>query len=334
MEFVVYGAGAVGSVLGGMLSLQQHSVTLVGRRALVDAVKAEGLRIKSATGEYLTHPRASETVSKREVGGTACVLLTVKAHDVAAAVDTLAKVLPGDTPVVCFQNGVDSESVVASRFPRVFGGVLRMTCSMVQPGHASFRSAGRVIVGLYPKGADPFARALAGALGGVGFDAAASRTITSDKWLKLAVNTQSVFHAVMEERDHDANEFHELKAAVLDETRRVLKAAKIRARSCDGRDPSIEEMIAELRRPRARREGHGVKVHNSVWQDLYLKRDRIEAAFVHGPVIALGGKHGVATPYNAAALEIAKRVHESGAGPESMRLSDVLAAVDRHRGAA
>jgi 2-dehydropantoate 2-reductase len=333
MEFVVYGAGAVGSVLGGMLSLHQHGVTLIGRRALVEAVNADGLRIKSATAEYVAHPRVAESISKRDIGESICVLLTVKAHDVAAAVESLGRLLPPDAAIVCFQNGVASEDVVARRFPRVFGGVVRMTCSMVQPGHASLRAAGRVIVGLHPKGADPLARALAEAFSAAGFDAAASRAITSDKWLKLAVNTQSVFHAVIETRDHDANEFHELKVSVLDETRAVLKAARIRARSCDGRDSSIEEMIAELRRPRARRGEHGVKVHNSVWQDLYLKRGRLEASGVHGPLIALGREHGVPTPYNAGALDIAQRCHAAAAGPESMRLADVLAVIDRHRGA-
>jgi 2-dehydropantoate 2-reductase len=329
MEILVYGAGAVGGVLGGTLALHQHTVRLVGRSAFVDAVNADGLRIKTTTAEYVAHPAATTSISPGDAGRPACVLLTVKAHDVAAAVDTLAAVFPPDTPVVCFQNGVVSEDVAAARFTRVYGGVMRATCSTVQPAHVAMRTPGRVIVGLHPQGADPLARALAEALVEAGFDAAKSRDITADKWLKLAVNTQSVFHAVIESRDHDVNEFHELKAAVLDETRRVFKAGKIRARSCDGRDPTIEEMIAELRRPRARRGGRGVKVHNSLWQDLYLKRDAIESEYVHGPVIALGKEHGVATPYNTVALEIATRCQREGTGPEALRLAQVLAEVSR-----
>jgi ketopantoate reductase len=109
----------------------------------------------------------------------------------------------------------------------------------------------------------------------------------------------------------------------------VFKKAKIRARSCDGRDPSIDEMIENLHRPMARRTDHGVKVRNSVWQDLYLKRRGMEAEHIHGPVIALGEQHGVATPYNRAALELALRCHREGLAPESLRLSEVMAAVER-----
>jgi 2-dehydropantoate 2-reductase len=331
MKFVVYGAGAVGGVLGGMLSLQHHDVCLVGRRALVQAIGAGGLRVKSATGEYLAHPRATETPDPGDAGPDTCILLTVKCHHVHAAVEALSAVFPRETPIVCFQNGVACEDMAAARFARVYGGVFRMTCSMLQPGHVSLRSTGRVIVGLHPKGADRFARELAGVFSKAGFDAAASRAILADKWLKLAVNTQSVFHAVVDPRDHDSNEFTNLKVDVLEETRRVLKAAKIRAVSCDGRDPGIEEMIAELKKPRARRTEPGIKVRNSVWQDLHLKRDRVEAAYVHEPLIALGREHGVPTPVNAAALEVVQRVLASGAGPDSLRLAEVLAVVSARR---
>jgi 2-dehydropantoate 2-reductase len=240
-------------------------------------------------------------------------------------------VVPVDTPVVCFQNGMASEAVVGESFVRVHGGVMRMTCSMLQPGHASFRSLGRVVVGVHPRGSDAFTRSLALAFREAGFDAASSRTIQSDMWLKLAVNTQTVVHAAVDPRDHNTNEFQEFSASILDEVRRVFKAAKIRARSCDDRDPSIEDMIAELRRPRARKSEHGVKVHNSLWQDLYLKRDQIESEFMHGPIIALGSEHKIPTPYNVAMLEVATALRKQGAAPESLRLTDLVAAVDGQR---
>jgi 2-dehydropantoate 2-reductase len=232
---------------------------------------------------------------------------------------------------VCFQNGVASEGAVASRFKRTYGGVCRMTCSMVQPAHASFRALGRLVVGAYPKGVDAVVTELVAAFRDAGFDAGASKSIQDDKWLKLAVNAQSVFHAVVDPRDQDENEFYDLKVAILEETRRVFKAAKIRARSGDGKDPTIEEMIAEIKRPRARRNEHGVKVRNSLWQDLYLQRNHIESEAIHGPVIEMGRKHGIRTPYHAAALALARRCHAARTGPESLRLSDVLSEVATDR---
>ncbi len=330
MQFVVYGAGAVGSVLGGMLSLHRHDVLLVGRAPLVDAVRDGGLRLKSATGEHVVHPRVAASVSARDLDSEATVLLTVKAYDLPDAVASLAIVAKPTTPVVCFQNGVASEDLAAEHFARVYGGVVRMTCSMVQPGHASFRALGRLVLGVHPKGADAAIAEMVAAFRAAGFDAASSKTIADEKWLKLAVNAQSVFHALVDPRDQDENEFFDLKVAILEETRRVYKAAKIKARSGDGKDPSIAELITEIKRPRARRNEHGVKVHNSVWQDFYLKRRHIEAETIHGPVIALGKQHGVATPYHEASLAIARRSHAAQSGPESLRLTAMLAEIAKH----
>jgi 2-dehydropantoate 2-reductase len=331
MQVVVYGAGSVGSVLGGMLAINHHEVILVGREPLVTAIHSGGLRLKSSTGERLARPTVVEKLSRENVPAGACVLLTVKSHDVPAAVAELEDLVSVDTPIVCFQNGMAAEPIVASRFAQVYGGVVRMTCSMIQPGHASFQAPGRIIIGHHPKGSDRFTLAASKAFREAGFDAAASRTIESDKWLKLALNTVSVVHAAVDLRDHDTNEFQELKACILDEVKRVYKAARVKARSCDGRDPTIEEMAADLRRPRARRSSHGVKLHNSLWQDLYRKRDRIESDFIHGPIIALGTTHNVPTPYNSAMMDVAQKLHDDGAAPESLRLTDLVAVVEAHR---
>jgi 2-dehydropantoate 2-reductase len=329
MQFLVYGAGAVGSVLGGMLSLNRHHVCLIGRNPHVEAVTADGLRIKSTTAEYLAHPSACAALGADCAGSTECVVLGVKSQDIPSAVDALAATIGSDVPVVCIQNGVAAEPAASVRFQHVYGAVIRMTCSMVQPGNVSFQEGGRVVVGKYPRGSDAFARSFAGIITMAGVDAVVTRDLMADRWLKVVVNVQSVFHAVIDSRDHDTNEFHALKAAIIEETRDVLKKAKIRARSCDGRDLSINDMIDELHRPRATRTGHGVKVRNSVWQDLYLKRRSMETEHIHGPVIALGEQYGVATPYNRAALELALRCHRDGLGPESLRLSEVLATVER-----
>lgn len=334
MRFLVYGAGAVGSTLGGMLSLHHHDVCLVGRKTHVDAIKSDGLRIKSATAEYVAHPTVCESITPENASGSECVLIAVKSQDMTGTLEALDGTLPSGIPVVCLQNGIAAERTASDSFDRVYGGIVRMTCSMVQPAHVSFKHQGRVIVGAYPHGADAFVRSLADALTAAGFEAVASKGIMSDKWLKVAVNVQSAFHAVIDARDHDTNEFQELKAGILEETRRVFKAAKIRARSCDGRDSSIDEMIAELRKPRAKKTQHGVKVRNSAWQDLYLKRRAIEAEFIHGPVIALGKEHGVATPYNQAALEMVLKCHREGLGPESLRLTEVADAIRRAGGKA
>ena len=336
MRFVVFGAGAVGCTVGGMLARSGADVLLVGRERLVEAVSRQGgLRIKSATSDFGVDVRVTASPAATDLAGDdVVVILTVKSYDTDRAVEALAAVAPPDVPVVSLQNGVENEERIAARFPRVYGGVCRMTCSMVKPGAVSFRRLGRIVVGRWPRGSDAVVRGVVSALEAAGFAAVRSRNVTADKWLKLAVNSQSVFNAVIDPRDHDANAFFELKARILEETRRVFRAAHVAARSCDGLDPSIDEMIAELRRPRAPRPGPAIKVGNSTWQDLYLRRGHLEAPYFHQPVIDLGREHGTPTPRHEVALELAQESLAAGAGPEGYRLADVLERVERREGAA
>jgi 2-dehydropantoate 2-reductase len=329
MNIVVLGAGAVGSVLGGLLALQKNDVLLVCRDRHARVIdEAGGLRLRSTTGDYFAQLRAAAKLKAKDVLQGTCVFITAKAYDTEACVEQLASAAPSDTPVVCFQNGISNEEIASAKFENVFGGVCRMTCSMTKAGQASFRRFGRLVVGKYPKGSDVNARAIVKSFEEAGCQACVSRSVTNDKWLKLAVNTQSTFHAIVDPRDHDANEFHELKVAILEETKKVLKAHKVRPKSCDGKDMLIEEMIAELRRPRAPRHASGMKVQNSTWQNLYLKRDRLENEYIHGPIIDLGSKYDIAVPYNEVALELVNKCHSEELGPEALRLSDILSTVE------
>src|SRR5262249_8454755 len=162
-------------VLGGMLSLNHHDVCLIARSAHADAVAAGGLRIKSTTAEYHAHPSAGTALSAERAAAAECVVLGVKSQDIPSAMDALSASVSSDVPLVGIQNGVAAERAVAARFARVYGAVIRMTCSMVQPGHVSYSTGGRVVVGKYPRGSDAFARTFAGLITAAGFDAVVTK---------------------------------------------------------------------------------------------------------------------------------------------------------------
>lgn len=333
MRFVVYGAGAVGGVLGGHLTRDKHDVLLICRDAHAKAIgEQNGLRMKSATGDYFAPLDVATSVAATHFDEDTCVLFVPKSNDTPTCVEELATHAPRDVPVVSFQNGIDNERIIAEKFTNVYGGVCRMTCSFLHPGQVSFRKFGRVIVGKYPKGAHAYPKKLAKIFESAGFKVSVSNSIMCDKWLKLTTNLQSAFNALIDDRDHDSPEFLQLKVGVLEEAKRVLTADKIRAKSCDGGDFSLKEMINELKKPRAARYASSVRVNNSTWQNLYLKRESVENEFFHGPIIQLGGKYGVAVPYNEVALELVTRSCREKTGPGQLRAAEIVDLV-QNRGA-
>ena len=318
--------------MGGYLTLRHHDVVLVCCDSHVAAIRhQDGLRIKSGTGEFIAHLDVASTADSVSFDD-ACILLTVKSYDTQECVKWLADRAAADTPIVSFQNGVVNEDIVAGRFSHVLGGVCRMTCSYLHPGQVSLRKQGRLVVGKHPRGADPVAKKLGKIFDDAGFDVSVSKNITADKWLKLVVNLQSGWHATVENRDHDTREFIDLKVGVLEEAKAVLKAAKIKAAPCDGRDLSIDELVADLRKPRAGTASSSVRVNNSTWQNLYLKRERVENGYFHEPILELAAEHGISVPHNAVALDLVNRSAKEDLGTNAFRVADVAEWV-RQRGA-
>jgi len=273
-RYTVFGAGSVGTVLAALLADAGVPVALAGRGAVPD------LEIE---GDEET-VRARVPVVAEPVGA---ILLCVHEPDVAE----LCARWPGRT-VVTFQNGVRAEEI-AARSCDVVGAVWRMTCTLVRPGAARFTRRGRVIVGRADVAAD-LARA--------GLDVAVSDDIARDKWLKLFVNLTSAPNALIRRDEHDRPEFGAVKARLLEEARDVYRAAGVDARSCDGKDPSLDEEIERQRRGGG---GRARPVFNGTWRQ--LARGRRPKELYHDTILALAARGGREAPANAASLDLLLR---------------------------
>lgn len=137
MSLLVFGAGAVGSVVGGLLSLAGEDVALLGRQAPMEAIRKRGLRIEGIWGEHLARPRAATHDFQALRGGRyEAILLTVRACDTAAALDTLERLAEPETLIVSLQNGLGNCETLAQRFgsERVVGGRVIFGAMTPAPG--------------------------------------------------------------------------------------------------------------------------------------------------------------------------------------------------------
>ncbi len=89
MKIIIYGAGALGSVIGGLLT-RRHDITLVGREAHMTAVAESGLSISCVVeGLFLPHT-ATELKGDEQADA---VIVTVKAKDLGPALDAVRPVV-------------------------------------------------------------------------------------------------------------------------------------------------------------------------------------------------------------------------------------------------
>lgn len=104
MKIAVFGAGAIGGILGAYLSRAGEDVTVIARGAHLAAIKKDGLHVAGPGGDFTTHPAACADGS--EAGPQEVVFVTMKAHSVAPALGSLTPMSGPDTVVVWAVNGV------------------------------------------------------------------------------------------------------------------------------------------------------------------------------------------------------------------------------------
>ncbi len=181
MEILVYGAGALGSVIGGLLA-QAHDVTLVGRDPHMRRIRAGGLRIEGEI-ETTVRPRA---VTEGNDQTADLALVTTKAYDVDDAARALGT---GAYDVVCpLSNGLTEERLVAAVDATVLAGTASYGARFDEPGRVRCTGIGEIVVGALEGGPAPAAERVRRAFDAAGIEATAASDMPRRRFEKLAVN--------------------------------------------------------------------------------------------------------------------------------------------------
>jgi 2-dehydropantoate 2-reductase len=119
MKIAVMGTGGLGGYYGALLARQGEEVSLVARGAHLEAIRKNGLTIKSMHGDFIANP-TGVTDNPAEIGPVDLVLFCVKTYDIEEAAQAIKPMIrdePADTVVLSLQNGID----VVERIGKVVG---------------------------------------------------------------------------------------------------------------------------------------------------------------------------------------------------------------------
>ncbi|MGH7845497.1 MAG: ketopantoate reductase family protein [Candidatus Binatia bacterium] len=147
MRVAVMGAGAVGSYFGAKLAAAGFDVAFIARGKHLDAMRRDGLKIKSITGDL--HIRSCFAAEAMEVGAVDVILFAVKTYDTELAATQLQPLIGTSTVILTLQNGVDSPAKLARLWgrERVRAGVIYIAAQLAAPGITEHSSAGRIVLG-------------------------------------------------------------------------------------------------------------------------------------------------------------------------------------------
>jgi len=305
MRIAVMAAGAVGGYFGARLADSGHDVTFFARGANLDAIRRNGITIKSPLGD-LQLASVNATDDPTSVGAVDVVLFAVKLWDLETAAQTLRPLIGATTQVITLQNGIDAVETTASVLgaPHVAGGITQIVSNLVAPGVIHHTSKVALIrCGHLDKHSDPTLAAFVDAGRKAGFDIAVSDDITRDLWFKfvmlagtsgITATTRSPIGPILADADTRALFLNLMREAV----------AVGRKKGVDLPEDLAQErlQVIETTFPPSMRA--------SMANDLE-RGQRLELDWLAGRVVQLGQALGVPTPANSAVYAILK-LHRMG----------------------
>jgi len=195
MRIIVYGAGAVGCVIGGYLHNAGYSVILVGSKANVEIISKNGLQINGIKGEFNIRLPVVDTIEAIDFKKGDIIFLTMKTFDTKAALEKISKKAYG-LNTVCFQNAVRNEALAAEKFDSVYGGIVFFGAKYLEPGIIIHTAEDNLGIGRYPDGVDEFVNDLCEMLTAAGFTATPYPNIMAVKWSKLFRNLSNALFGI------------------------------------------------------------------------------------------------------------------------------------------
>lgn len=320
MRFLVYGAGAVGSYLGVMLTQQGHEVTLLTRPETAQLLGETGVRVSFPDGNALrAHPALATGVRRvfEQDQPHDVILLAVKSYDVEAALNPLIAFAPRPYPVVItLQNGIGLEEKVqeALEGATVIAGSLTTPLSRETPDHVRVERGGRGLglAGTVPKQKiKPYVELFNEA----GITSEAFRDYRAMKWSKALLNMVGNATSVIVNRHprmiYENKATYRLEMTMLDETLRVMEGLKVGVVDLPGAPATklasaVRRLPGFLARPALARivgEGRGNKMP-SFHIDLAAARPHNEVLYHNGAVAAAGHELNIPVPVNTALTDI------------------------------
>ena len=298
------GAGAVGGYFGGVLAHAGAPVVMIGRKAFVEAVTANGLVLDSR--DVRERIRVEATTETSAVRDAAVVLLCVKTTDTSSAARELSQFIGPGVAVVCLQNGVDNvERIREAANIGAVPAAVYVAVSVPEPGQVKHLARGDLIIG--PRSEQT--QQLQSLFSRAGIGCEISENIEGELWIKLlcncALNAVSALGNARYGQIAENADARQLMQRVVEEVMAVARAAGIEM-------PAIKDIDTGM--------GAAMEIANqmtgafsSTAQD--LERGRLtEIDSLNGYIARRGAELGVDVRVNHALFTLVKLAEQSVVG--------------------
>jgi len=316
LKILSIGAGAIGTYIGGSLSSVGNKVVFVDQPLMVDRLRNQGIlldltknpdldrnKIHLHPPEVEFSPSLSDALRKNDFD---LVIFALKAFDTQSALEGMKADLNRLPPILCLQNGVENEKMIASYVgeDRVIHGTVTSAIGRLDVGNIVLEKLRGV--GLFS--GHPISSTLFEQMKLAGLRPMMFNNALEMKWSKMLTNLiGNASSAILDLSPTDIFSNKELTRVEMDQLRECLRVMdSMGLKPVDLPGTPVKLLVAStglplwLTQPLFRKilgGGRGGKMP-SFHIDLTSGRGKSEVSYLNGAVVSEGARRGISTPVN------------------------------------
>jgi len=301
MKTVIMGAGAMGSLFGGLLALSGEEIFLISpQKDHIDTILTTGITIEER-GKILT-VRVKATTEASSAGKADLVLFFVKTYQTETAVSNALPLEKEDTVFLTLQNGLGNEEVICRRVDpkKVMVGVTNQGATLLGPGHVRHAGWGETHIGELKGAETGRGSRITKMFQKAGIETHVSSQIYDLIWAKLLVNAGinalTALTGLKNGQLIDYPETLRMMYALVTEAAEVAKRKGIRVD-----ENPIQKVISVAEATRENR--------SSMGQDFDHKR-KTEIDAINGAIVKEAKSLGISVPYNQMITDLIKVIEK------------------------
>ena len=188
MNIIIFGAGAIGSLFGALLS-KNNNVLLIGKKPHVTTIQKKGLIIEEKT--HLNVRIMAESCVDNISFLPDLLILTVKSYDTETAILQARKIIIDKTIILSLQNGLDNIEKISKHLnsKRIIPGVTTHGAFFSKPGVIKHTGKGMTILGELNGKKTKRIEYIVKSFNEAGIETAESQNILKEIWIKAIINS-------------------------------------------------------------------------------------------------------------------------------------------------
>lgn len=310
LNWLIFGAGAIGTYIGGCLILQGHKVVFLEQSEAASVIQEQGLRLNISGQEHrIVHPDLYTTLQDAiSLTSYDVAIFALKSYDTQTALEVMRLYSDHLPPVLCLQNGVENEPALESILGsgKVIAGTVTSAIRRRAAGDIQLER----LRGMGVADGHSLSPKIVQVLSEAGLNARLYSSAPAMKWSKMVTNLlANASSAILDMTPGEILShpgLYAVEIAQLREAIKVCQAHHIQIVDLPGTPVRLLSWIVcnfppWLSRPLISRfagKGRGQKMP-SFHIDLHSGRGKSEVDYLNGAVVRFGERLQIPTPVNS-----------------------------------